>query len=51
MAMLSATDKAGNTAAFWCTKCRPRALAEPGVVWSLAVVVPPTSIVPPGSPW
>ncbi len=51
MAMLSATDRAGNTAAFWCTKCRPWALAELGVVWLLAVVVPATSMVPPGSPW
>ncbi len=51
MARFSATDSAGNTAAFWCTKCRPSALAFSGVVWSERIDVSPTTIVPPGSPW
>ena len=51
MTMFSATERAGNTAGFWCTKCRPRALALAGVVWSADKVVSPTVIVPPGSAW
>ena len=49
MARFSATDRSGNTAGFWCTKCRPRARAPAGVVWSAGISVPLTSMVPPGS--
>ena len=39
MARFSATDRSGNTAGFWCTKCRPSARAPAGVVWSARISV------------
>ena len=49
MARFSATERSGKTAGFWWTKCRPRARAAAGVVWSARISSPSTMIVPPAS--